>query len=124
MRALFDSNIVIDALKAIPLAFEELERYEECLISRIGWIEILAGAGTEAEGEEFRDYQDYLKKFRIRELDGPVAERVIALRRRHKLKVPDAIIWASAAEEGCLLVTRNTKDFPRDHPGIRFPYKI
>jgi hypothetical protein len=40
------------------------------------------------------------------------------------LKIPDAIIWASAEEEGCLFVTRNTKDFPADHPGIRFPYRL
>lgn len=121
MKALFDSNIVIDALKGIPAAFVELERYEECLISRITWVEILVGADSEAEEEAFRDY---LKKFNIRELDGPIGERVVALRRQYRLKIPDAIIWATAEEEGCLLVTRNTKDFPSDSPGIRFPYHL
>jgi hypothetical protein len=121
VKALFDSNIVIDALKAIPLAFEELERYEECLISRITWIEILAGAESMLEEQAFRDY---LKKFSIRELDGPVSERVISLRRKYKLKIPDAIIWATAEHEGCILVTRNTKDYPKDLPGIRFPYRL
>jgi predicted nucleic acid-binding protein len=121
MKALFDSNVVIDALKAIPSAFAELERYEECLISRITWIEILVGADFETGEGAFRDY---LKKFSIRELDGRVAERAVALRRRYRLKIPDAIIWASAEEEGCLFVTRNTKDFPADHPGIRFPYRL
>jgi hypothetical protein len=121
VKALFDSNIIIDALKAIPLAFAELERYEDCLISRITWIEILVGADSKAEEEAFRDY---LKKFSIRELDSRVGERAVALRRRYRLKIPDAIIWASAEEEGCLLVTRNTKDFPSDSPGIRFPYSL
>lgn len=121
MKALFDSNIIIDALKAIPPAFAELERYEDCLISRITWIEILVGADSKAEEEAFRDY---LKKFSIRELDGRVSERAVALRRRYRLKTPDAVIWASAEEEGCLLVTRNTKDFPSDTPGIRFPYRL
>jgi len=121
VKALFDSNIVIDALKAIPRAFEEFERYEECLISRVTWIEILAGADSTIEERAFRDY---LKKFSIRELDGPVSERVIGLRRKYKLKIPDAIIWATAEHEGCILVTRNTKDYPRNLPGIRFPYKL
>jgi predicted nucleic acid-binding protein len=121
VRALFDSDIVIDALKAIPVAFKELERYEECLISRITWIEILVGANSKTEEEAFRDY---LKKFSIRELNGRVGERAVGLRRRYKLKIPDAIIWATAEEEGCILVTRSTKDFPRDIPAIRFPYRL
>jgi predicted nucleic acid-binding protein len=121
VKALLDSNIVIDALKAIPRAFKELERYDECLISRITWIEILVGANSATEEELFRDY---LKKFSLRELDGRVGERVIALRRRYKLKIPDAIVWATAEQEGCILVTRNAKDFPSDHPAIRFPYRV
>ncbi|MBI3941257.1 MAG: PIN domain-containing protein [Acidobacteria bacterium] len=121
MRALFDTDILIDALQGIPRAFEELERYEECLVSRITWIEILVGADSGSKLEAFRDY---LKKFSVRELDGPVAARAVALRRRYKLKIPDAIIWATAEEEGCLLVTRNARHFPPDHPGIRVPYKL
>lgn len=121
MRALFDSDILIDALQGIPRALEELERYEECLISRVTWIEILVGADSGTKQEAFRDY---LKQFSVRELDGPVAERAVALRRKYRLKIPDAIIWATAEEEGCLLVTRNAKDFPPDNPGIRVPYNL
>jgi len=36
--------------------------------------------------------------------------------------VLDAIVWASARQHGCLLVTRNTRDFPADNPGVRAPY--
>jgi len=34
------------------------------------------------------------------------------------------IIWASARHAGVLLVTRNSRDFPPDHPGVRIPYKV
>ena len=40
-----------------------------------------------------------------------------------KCKV-DAVIWATAQTTGRLLVTRNTKDFPADDPGIREPYVL
>ena len=36
----------------------------------------------------------------------------------------DDIVLACAEEEGCLLVTRNTRDFPAAHPHIRFPYTV
>ena len=121
MKALFDTNIVIDALKGIPLAFGELERYEECLISRITWIEILVGADSKVEEDAFRDY---LKKFGVRELGGLVAERAVLLRQRYRVKIPDALIWATVEKKNCLLVTRNIGDFPPDNPGIRFSYHL
>jgi hypothetical protein len=121
VKALFDTNIIIDALQALPHALCELERYEECMISRISWIEILEGARTKRAEEAFRDY---LKKFTICELTDRASERVITLRSSYKLKISDAIIWATAEEQGCLLVTRNSKDFPANHPAIRFPYRI
>jgi hypothetical protein len=40
------------------------------------------------------------------------------------MKLPDAIIWASAQANAMLLVTRNTKDFPATDPGVRVPYRI
>ena len=40
------------------------------------------------------------------------------------LKLPDAIVWASAQVHGMLLVTRDTKGFPADNPGVRMPYRV
>jgi predicted nucleic acid-binding protein len=51
--------------------------------------------------------------------------RAAALRReRPRLKLPDAIILATAQTRGRVLVTRNTKDFPAEMPGIRVPYVL
>jgi predicted nucleic acid-binding protein len=44
------------------------------------------------------------------------------VRRIRRIKLPDAIIWASAQEHGRILVTRNIKDFPATEPGVRVPY--
>ena len=57
-------------------------------------------------------------------LDDAVAERAVVLRQTYRLKFPDAVIWAAAQTTGRLLVTRNTKDFPADEPGVRAPYQL
>ena len=44
MIAVFDTNIVIDALNGVPEADTEYSRYERVLISRITWMEALVGA--------------------------------------------------------------------------------
>jgi predicted nucleic acid-binding protein len=41
MRAVFDTNIVIDALKGVPAVDEEYSRYERVFISLITWMEVL-----------------------------------------------------------------------------------
>lgn len=40
------------------------------------------------------------------------------------MRLPDAIIWASAQSQGALLVTRNSNDYPPEEPGIRVPYRL
>ena len=65
---------------------------------------------------------DYLNG--VEELTGPIADRAVALRRAAKMRIPDVIILATARVENLLLVTRNTKDFAADGPGIRVPYRI
>jgi predicted nucleic acid-binding protein len=43
---------------------------------------------------------------------------------RLRLRLPDAIILATAQVEGCNLLTRNTRDFSPSWPEIRVPYSI
>ena len=83
-------------------------------------MEVLVGARTQAD-EDVR--RGFLAHFRIVPLTAPVADEAAKLRREHRLKLPDAIIWASAITENCLLVSRNTKHFPANQAGIRFPYR-
>jgi len=44
--------------------------------------------------------------------------------KEQKIRLPDAIIWATAQNNSLLLISRNTKDFPGDDSGIRVPYEI
>jgi predicted nucleic acid-binding protein len=115
----FDTNIIIDALARRQQALDELRRASRPWISRMTWIEVLAGVPTPARKETER----YLQNYSIRELSPEIARRAADLRfNRRSLKLPDAVIFASAQEHGAILVTRNIKDFPASMPGIRIPY--
>lgn len=48
----------------------------------------------------------------------------VQIRRAQRIRLPDAIIWATAQVNNAVLVTRNTKDFPPDQEGIRLPYTL
>ena len=118
--ALIDTNVLIDHLNAVPQARAELDRYEDRAISIITWMEVMVGAADELTEPTRR----FLEGFTILALDDVIAERAVALRRAHRIKLPDAVIWATAQTGGWLLVTRNTKDFPSDTPGVREPYTL
>ncbi len=78
MRALFDTNILIDYLNGVAAAKAEIARYERPAISVISWIEVLAGTrpGVEAETRKF------LSSFERIELSENIADRAVALRTR------------------------------------------
>ena len=120
MKALFDTNILIDYLKGIEPAQVELDRHRQRLISRVTWVEVQAGVRNEEEADVV---EMFLRDFEVIELTRAIAREAAEIRRTTRIRLPDAVIWASARHESALLVTRNTKDFPPDEPGIRIPYR-
>jgi predicted nucleic acid-binding protein len=120
VKALFDTNILIDYLNAADEARAELLLYREKAISIVTWMEVMEGASADV-AEATRAF---LSDFELIGLDRIVADRAVSLRRTHRIKLPDAIVWASAQTRAMLLVTRNTKDFPPGDPGVRHPYVI
>ncbi len=121
MKALLDTNILIDYLNGREAAREEINRYDTALISTVTWMEVMVGV-TEEEEEAL--VRTFLSRFSQVPLTNAVAERAVAIRRRHRMRLPDAIIWASAQCEHALLVSRNAKDFPADAPDVRIPYAL
>jgi predicted nucleic acid-binding protein len=119
VNALFDTNILIDYLSGIEGAKAELARYRAPLVSIVTWMEVLAAARNADE----RDVIDmFLRDFRIVDVTRGIARDAVEIRRSHRMRLPDAVIWATARAESALLITRNTKDFPKDDPGVRVPY--
>jgi len=66
----------------------------------------------------------FLNRFTVLPVDNEVAEKAVQLRRRYRIRLSDAIIWATAPCASSLLVARNTRDFPAEHPGVRVPYRL
>ena len=117
----FDTNIVIDMLHNRPAAWAEVRTVTRAWISRMTWIEVMSGVPDSATTET----EEFLRLFAMSEIDEEIGRRAAALRHQRKsLKSPDAIILASAQVSGRILVTRNTKDFPAEMPGIRIPYTV
>ena len=119
----FDANIVIDALAGYRPARDEIKRAvaaeSRAWISRMAWIEVLSKGPASLVKEALA----FLAHFGLDEIDEEIALRAAALRReRPRLKSPDAIILATAQTRGRVLITRNTRDFPAEMPGVRVPY--
>ena len=120
MRPLFDTNILIDLTEGVHAATQELDSYPFPAISIITWMEVLAGAEGVTEAKTRR----LLSQFEIIQLSDAISEEAVIIRRRRRMKLPDAIIWATARLTGRVLITRDVKDFPLDDPGIRIPYRL
>ena len=116
----FDTNIVIDWLQKRPEAASELARYDNHRISRIAWAEVLAGEPPESRDRAER----MIRRFEIVELDERIAAIAADIRHRMRMKLLDAIIFATAQVNGGILISRDVKAFPSGTPGIRVPYVL
>jgi len=121
VKAVFDTNILVDYLKGVRAAKEELEKYRVRQISIITFIEVMVGAKNATEESAIRGF---LATFEVLELSAEIAQEAISLRKELRLKIPDAIVYATARTQGCILVSRNSKELKQDWPDIRIPYRI
>lgn len=121
MPALFDTNILIDYLNGIPASVDTLKKYgSKPAISVITWMEIMVGAKklpTEKENET----RKFLAQFILLPVSDQVAEMSIIIRHENRIKLPDAIILATARTNNRILISRNPKDFD-NVTGVIMPY--
>lgn len=121
MRVVIDTNILIDFLSGADAANEELARHDEPCISPISWMEVMVGAEDVSEEQRLKAF---LTQFERVPIDHEVAEFAVGIRKTTRIRLPDAIIWATAKRIDGVLVTGNTRDFPLQDPGIRVPYSL
>ena len=120
MRWLLDSNVLIDALAGLPhgvrVLREARKRLEVSVVySAISRIEVL-GFPDLSEQEEAA-LRRLLNEFEEVAVSNAVVERTIQIRKSVRIKIPDALIAASAATAQAIVVTRNTREFERV-PGL------
>lgn len=120
---LFDTNILIDYLNGIPQAREVLTEYHaHPAISAITWMEVMVGAKKQSSALELKTRQ-FLGQFLLLPITDEVAERAVELRHSRGIKLPDAIIWATAQIGFRKLISRNPKDFGTSN-GVLMPYQL
>jgi len=109
---LIDSNVVIDYLsgKLIPNGMTFMNGVVNAVpkVSVITKIEVL---GYNTLPVAYQILTDFMDDSDILELSESVAIQTIALRKQYKIKLPDAIIAATALVHGFELISRNTSDF-------------
>jgi len=119
---LIDTNIIIYYLEGEQAAVSFLTNNRGNLaISSITWMETLAYSFSEDEEPIVRAF---LLEFRLIDISLPIMELSVSLRRKKKMKLPDAIIAASAVHHDLTLVTRNTRDFKGTAANIVDPFAV
>ena len=108
-KVLLDSNIIVYLSKNeldIDKVFDDKKRY---FISIITYMETL---GFNFQASDEKDFvRKILSLFELVYIDKKIAEKVIEIRQNKRIKLPDAIIAATAIIKRCDLITRNTHDF-------------
>ncbi len=113
MKYLYDTNIFIyylaDDIIVNSWFTEEFLNLHEILVSPIIRIELLSF--TSLSKEEEQSIEDLLSQFNTVPLLREIENQTIQIKRQYKIKLPDAIIAATAINQDAFLVTRNVSDF-------------
>ncbi len=104
---ILDSNAIIYLSKGLVNIDDIICDDEEYAVSVITYMEVL-GYTFESEKEE-KFIIDLFALLQIKYLNSDIIQRVIALRKKRKIKLPDAIICATAISEGAYLLTNDSK---------------
>ena len=116
-----DTNIVIELFKGRPDIVSELQRHpaDTLCISAIVAAELYQGAFDKAE---LKAIKGGIARFTLLPLQPAIGERMLELMQQHvlshRMKMPDALIAATALHHDLPLYTLNLKDF-RYIPGLR-----
>ncbi|MEZ4942742.1 MAG: type II toxin-antitoxin system VapC family toxin [Saprospiraceae bacterium] len=113
---LLDTNILIYRSKGL-LDFRALSsRYDNLYVSAITWMEALGF--NFSNPQEQAGIEAILNAIQVVHTDMDIVKQVISYRQTRKIKIPDAIILATAKKLDAELVTTNDADFKGIDTGV------
>lgn len=110
-KYLIDSNCFIDFCNGkLPKAGRSLLfSIEQPIISVITHIEVLGFDNMDKKEEKL--IQDFVDFASVLPLNMSVSMRTVEIRKKHRIKLPDTVIAATAITYNLTLLTRNESDF-------------
>jgi len=124
-KYLVDTNILIYFLEGEKVAMSFFKKIidEDIYISLINKIEVLSF--PDLSKKEEKSISMFLSNFITLEINNTIAEETIRIRKKYRLKLPDAVICATSIIHDMILVSRNEKDFIRMNE-LKFlnPYQV
>jgi predicted nucleic acid-binding protein len=113
--SLFDTDILIDVglndKRAIQVLLDSQNK-STLAISTITEMEMIVGCRNKAE---LKKLEQFLARFAILKIDATICDTAVSLlktyRPSHGLKMPDALIAATAIVHQAPLITKNQRDF-------------
>ena len=108
---LIDSNALIDFCNGkLPITGRELLfSVEQPKISVITQIEVFGFPGIDRKEEKLLN--DFVSIAFIHPVDMRIAMKTIEIKKKTRVKLPDALIAATALIHGLVLISRNVSDF-------------
>ena len=111
LKYLLDTNFILGILKSTPAVLENISfrkiRAAECGYSAISRMELLGFPSITREEETI--IREKLSRLVYIPLTGTIEDVVIDLRRKRRIKLPDAIIAATALCTGAELMTLDAR---------------
>ncbi len=108
-RFLLDTNAVVSLLSGNRNLAELLEAAEYVGISVITYLEFLAFDGlSDSDRACFTEFCERIEVVALTHDDSGLMKLALDLRSRHRLKLPDAVIGASALSRNATLITNDS----------------
>ncbi len=117
---LLDTNVLVYAFnESRPEARQIIKQaaHYSAAVSMLTWVEVMTGT-TDGDRDKTREF---LNRFEIVGIDLHIAETAARLRNTVRLKIADAVIYATALTTQRTLITFDAEHFSNDMPFVFLP---
>lgn len=113
LKVVLDTNAIIALLRGKYDVIELVTKAEHVSISVVSKLEFLAFEGlTEKDRNVFLKFCERIHIYELNSNDEKLMDLIIVIKKKYKLKLPDAIIAATAIIHDTILITED-KDFSK-----------